>query len=247
MRRLPLKWLQAAENGAAWVNPKEGGKGWESVRGGVAILAVAAFIVAGVLLLGMVAAFLEGMLRDRESSTVLVMLAALGLLVASMLGLAGFVSSLTSPRRAGLRGLVYGSIACLVVGTMVVLSPFPLADQFRALPVWNHQLLTLMMSLAGILLILVGTVMYFVYLGRVARSFGDASLAGLLLTYGCVTAVLVALNVTALIVFEFLYRTMGTHEQEVMLLCGLAAKGMALMIWLGFLLWKVRKRIPTTR
>jgi hypothetical protein len=248
MRRLPSNWLRTAERDGLGAGHEDAGRGWESVRSGVGVLAVATFTQAGVLVVGGGGIVLSEMSRGEPLSMLLVMLAGLGLLVGSVLLLSGFVPTLLCPRHAGLRSLVVGTVVTMVLGIVLLFSPLLLMRLLEAmgnLPRWEFQALAFLMFCCGILVLLASSVVFFLYLRGIARYFGDAAMGGLFLTYGILFAILVILNVAALILFEEIFRfRFGRPDIEMLMSCGFAVEGLGLLIWLGVLLWQLRTLIP---
>jgi MFS family permease len=248
MRRLPPHWLRTAERDGLGAAHEDAGRGWEAVRSGVVVLAVASFTLAGVLVLCACGPVASEMGRNEPMALVLVVLAALGLLVGSVLGLAGFVTTLLCPRHSGFRGLVAGTVVSLVFGVVLLVAPFLLMALLEATgnpPRWELQTLAWLMLCSGVLALVAASVVFFVYLRGIARYFGDAALGGLLLTYGILSAVLVVLNAAGLFLYEEFFRfQFGRPDMEIFMSCGFVVEGLGLLIWLGFLLRQLRVLIP---
>jgi len=248
MRRLPPNWLRTAEGDGLGAGQEDAGRDWEAVRFGVGVLSAASFTQAGALVLGVGAMVIGEVNPGEPLAMLLVMLAGLGLLVGSVLGLVGFVTTLLSPRHAGLRSLVAGTVASMVFGVVLLFAPFllmALLEGMGNLPGWEFQTLAWLMLCCGVLAIVAASVVFFVYLRGIARYFGAAALGGLFLTYGILSAILLILNAAAFVLFvEFFRFQFGRPDLEIFMSCGFAVEGLGLLIWLGVLLGQLRWLIP---
>jgi hypothetical protein len=248
MRRLPPRLGETVARGWSPMGLNEGGRGWESVRSGVGVLSVAAFLSAGALVTWVSGMLISQMNRPYYGpdglAIFLVIGGALAALGASLLWLVGLITSLLCPQRGGLRGLVLGTACCVILGVVMLFSPFVLMAVLERV-IRNFEILrilAMLMVCGGVLSIVAANLLFFVYLRGVARYFGDAALGGLLLTYGLVSGTIVMGSLASLVLFEM--ARMYGRDWEMLLSCGFSVEGLALMIWVGILLQKLRKVIP---
>jgi hypothetical protein len=245
-RRLPPRLGETVVRGWSARGQDDDGRGWESVRSGVEALSIAAFLSAGVLLAG-VAGMSSGGLGCLVP--VLVILGGLAALAAGLLWLVGLITSLLCPQRGGMRGLALGTAACVILGVVMLFSPFVLLPVLERV-IRDYQvlrILAILMVCGGILSNVAANLLYFLYLRGVARYFGDAPLGGLLLTYGIVSGAVVVGSVASVILIDMsrMYAGMYWRDGEMFLGCGFCLGGVALLIWGGILLRKLRDVIPT--
>jgi hypothetical protein len=241
-RRLPPRLGQAGVRGWSAMGRPDDGQDWEWVRSGVGVLAGAAFLLVGASL-----ALVGGNFQKDPGLLAIFLLLAGGLaaLMAGVLWLVGLTTSLLCPRRAGLRGLAISTAGCVILGVVSPVVLMPVLE--RVIQDYEvRRILAELIAYGGALSDMAAIVLFFLYLRGVARHFGDVALGGLLLTYVLVFVAVVVGGVAAGILINMtrLNIRMYWRDWEMFMGYGFGMGGLALLIWPGILLMKLRAVIP---
>lgn len=231
MRGLTKKWLHKTLHDWNGRGLQEGGAGWETVRGGLSSLAISLFLLAGVSLLGGGAVFLcEKLGRQAE---ILAFAVGLAVMLAVLMSAIGFFCSLFAPARAAVRNLaMFTCIDLFLTFFLLFFSVFFQRFEY---------------CLGAAAAISAAIVIYFFYLRAIARYFRALLTGAALLTYAIASSILVILNIGALSLYEMNLPPLARAEMDQFIECGFVVQAIALMIWAGILLWKLRELVPLPR
>jgi len=247
MQKLPRRRV-----GSPSLGPTRGGLGevegrdWQGVRGGVGVLALAVWATVVLVPLLALAIWVHEFSRWSPGPEAMAVFLVFGLMLCGLVGLVGLVLSLVAPAYSGLRMHTVGSGVGLLMGPLVIASPFVLAAMTRGGIVRQFEWLLILMLLAGIVLELAAWVWYFVYLRGVARWFGDEPLGMGFVSLGIVLAVLAGLGLGGLF---FLTAAEHFHNRELekILFVGSVFASLVLLVWLGMMLVRLYRLIPSVR
>ncbi len=239
--------------GAAAHQPRPGagdltaGRGWQGVRGGVGVLALATWATVALFPLLALTVWAHDVAHLHSPGVdALAIFLLLGLMVSGLVALIGLVLSLTAPAWSGLRMHAVGSGVALLLSPLVIASPFVLVELTRQRIVRQFEWLLILMLLAGIVLELAAWAWYCVYLRGVARWFGDEPLGVGFLSLGIVAAVGTGMGLGILFLCKEVFHR-HDRELEQVLLVGWAFGGLIVLVWLGVMLVRLYRLIPSDR